>query len=644
MAGSGNFTSADTTVLLTFANIEIDEESFLSILDQCQKEQNRGRGRIQNQNQDQNQDEKDDENQIEMKCDDDNDDQNQNQDRRMSATSVPETTLTFELWLTAVLTNTKQRLMSCVLGSKYGHSVPTYLDRIDNHSSASFAALGLTERRTGYRGDIISGTGQGLGTGTGVGQGQGQGLGQSQGLGRGVLGGKGGLRMQLSFNSLFQQSAQYSTMTTSNLNSMMGSYVDSSEEVVQSRKRGREKQLGENKMSEKTVDYTTSDFLKTFGIDDSNQINQHGEKNIGNQSRKSSITKNENENEKENENNENLNHDKKSRDDDEMNVDTNDDTNYNKSDNNEDKDETKNADKDAIDSENNNEDKNDSRKENRVENTTFQGSLLDNSIASSWQEKDGNDYENDYKNNFKNLNENNHENEKEDENYFRLKEQASNAERNINSTGNYTGNSAGYSAGNFAGFAGNSAGNLAVNSLKDTWGQTRLQASKSSNNLKTVNGNGNGNGNGIKKPTLPLPPVRAQLLKNTAAKKKMLLKNGFNEFMGRSTPRCLKNDLDSTPTLSVFGVINNNQGSFGGNKKMSDLNLPILTDTKSIKDTVEELRRGKNCRYFTIFDFILFDFELFFCLSLMVYDLLCPLLFCVTSLPSSVVNLYFFNF
>jgi hypothetical protein len=117
---------------------------------------------------------------------------------------------------------------------------------------------------------------------------------------------------------------------------------------------------------------------------------------------------------------------------------------------------------------------------------------------------------------------------------------------------------------------------------KEDFLRSRLQESKSAQNLIA------------RVPQLPLPPVRAQQLKSKAARRKMLLKNGFNESIGRATPRCLRNEQPVGPASStVFGASNNNIGAFQGTSKGQETSFPHLTDAKSIMDTVEDLRRGQ---------------------------------------------------
>ena len=48
-------------------------------------------------------------------------------------------TLDFDQWLISIISNARRRLMTCALGSKYGHSAPTYLDKIDNPNSTNFS-------------------------------------------------------------------------------------------------------------------------------------------------------------------------------------------------------------------------------------------------------------------------------------------------------------------------------------------------------------------------------------------------------------------------------------------------------------------------------------------------------------------------
>ena len=126
-------------------------------------------------------------------------------------------------------------------------------------------------------------------------------------------------------------------------------------------------------------------------------------------------------------------------------------------------------------------------------------------------------------------------------------------------------------------------------SEKSEW--TRLVASRSVNNVNAAAAGA------VRVRTLSLPPVKAQQLKSTAAKKKMLLSNGFNESFGRATPRCLKSDNLSGTTIagnakSNSSAMGSTQGTFGGQNKDLD-NYPILTDTKTIMDTVVVLRKGK---------------------------------------------------
>ena len=129
-------------------------------------------------------------------------------------------------------------------------------------------------------------------------------------------------------------------------------------------------------------------------------------------------------------------------------------------------------------------------------------------------------------------------------------------------------------------------------SEKSDW--TRMVASRSVNNVNAaVNANAVGV---VRVPTLSLPPVKAQELKSKAAKKRMLLSNGFNESFGRATPRCLKSDTLTATSANNNGksssAIGSTLGSFGGQNKDFD-NYPVLTDTKTIMDTVEVLRKGK---------------------------------------------------
>lgn len=137
-------------------------------------------------------------------------------------------------------------------------------------------------------------------------------------------------------------------------------------------------------------------------------------------------------------------------------------------------------------------------------------------------------------------------------------------------------------------------------SAKSEW--TRMVASRSANNVNNAaadGGSGNGNGGGgVRVPTISLPPVKAQQMRNKAAKKKMLLNNGFDESFGRATPRCLKSDTllaSSVNGRSYNSAKGQTLGSFGGQNKDLDNAYPVLTDAKKIMDTVEVLRRGKCC-------------------------------------------------
>jgi hypothetical protein len=56
---------------------------------------------------------------------------------------------------------------------------------------------------------------------------------------------------------------------------------------------------------------------------------------------------------------------------------------------------------------------------------------------------------------------------------------------------------------------------------------------------------------------LPLPPIRLQYINTLEKKRKMLMKNGFDEAFGRATPRCLRNESSNNPIIP---------SGFGGNR------------------------------------------------------------------------------
>jgi IQ calmodulin-binding motif len=58
-------------------------------------------------------------------------------------------TLDFDQWLISIISNARRRLMTCALGSKYGHSAPTYLDRIDHINSMNFSCGPNSARTAG---------------------------------------------------------------------------------------------------------------------------------------------------------------------------------------------------------------------------------------------------------------------------------------------------------------------------------------------------------------------------------------------------------------------------------------------------------------------------------------------------------------
>jgi IQ calmodulin-binding motif len=58
-------------------------------------------------------------------------------------------TLDFDQWLISIINNARRRLMTCALGSKYGHTAPTYLDRIDHIDSVNFSCGPNSARSAG---------------------------------------------------------------------------------------------------------------------------------------------------------------------------------------------------------------------------------------------------------------------------------------------------------------------------------------------------------------------------------------------------------------------------------------------------------------------------------------------------------------
>lgn len=109
------FTASDAELLLAFAEIEVDDVIFHSISGQLTP--SRSGKKVEN---------------------------------------IEETiTLDFDQWLIAIISNARRRLMTCALGSKYGHSAPTYLDKIDHLNSVN-SAFGSNSGR-------IAGGGKGVG-------------------------------------------------------------------------------------------------------------------------------------------------------------------------------------------------------------------------------------------------------------------------------------------------------------------------------------------------------------------------------------------------------------------------------------------------------------------------------------------------
>ena len=131
--------------------------------------------------------------------------------------------------------------------------------------------------------------------------------------------------------------------------------------------------------------------------------------------------------------------------------------------------------------------------------------------------------------------------------------------------------------------------------VKETWNKMLIRNSKSSDNLES----------GSKFSSVVLPPLRVQILKSKQAKKKMLLKNGFDEFISRPTPRCLKYENNLNQSYSTVGNLNGSNNSSNSNTLGLGLshgsilrgtirgtdNLPVLVDEASIKDTVDLLRK-----------------------------------------------------
>ena len=139
---------------------------------------------------------------------------------------------------------------------------------------------------------------------------------------------------------------------------------------------------------------------------------------------------------------------------------------------------------------------------------------------------------------------------------------------------------------------------------KDAWDRIRIKNSKSSDNLDT----------GSKFPSMLLPPVRAEVLKTKQAKKKSSLKNDFNGFLNRPTPRCLKyENSPNQSSYSTFNVMNSNSRNSNNNSNNNTVGLglsqiliggtkagggggsdgvSVTADETAIRDTVDELRKG----------------------------------------------------
>jgi hypothetical protein len=100
-------------------------------------------------------------------------------DDKMNASIENNEILNFDIWLTCVTSCLRQRLMTCVLGGKYGYSKVTFLDNIESQS--------LDDGTTFNKG-------------------------------RGVAGGKGDTTHQKSINDYFEKSLEQSSLVYDDLN------------------------------------------------------------------------------------------------------------------------------------------------------------------------------------------------------------------------------------------------------------------------------------------------------------------------------------------------------------------------------------------------------------------------------------------
>lgn len=428
MGEQDDFTVSDSELLLAFSNIEIDDNSLKTLLRQL-SEESRDRG-------------------LDVK----------------SGNVI----LNFDRWLTAVMSHIRGRLMTGVLGTKYGLSAPSYLDNMDQHSSASISP-GRSNR------------GGGGGGGVGVVMG----------------GGLSVIPVQEPFSTLFQRAAhsgmsdlQISVRSRqSSPSSFSGGYIghdrerDGDREREKDRDRGRDREGDRERSKDREREREPADFSRTF---DSSAPNESNSNSNSNSSSFRDNSFHDNPGNVGEECSEQLNHvlDGKGQ-------------------------------TDVIGSE--------SRESGRSAREDIGMGPRPNSFS------------------------------------LDSRRHSVSADFSTNLT------------------------------EKSEW--TRLVASRSVNNVNAAAAGA------VRVRTLSLPPVKAQQLKTTAAKKKMLLSNGFNESFGRATPRCLKSDNLSGTSItgsakSNSSAMGSTQGTFGGQNKDLD-NYPILTDTKTIMDTVEVLRKGK---------------------------------------------------
>jgi hypothetical protein len=121
----------------------------------------------------------------------------------------------------------------------------------------------------------------------------------------------------------------------------------------------------------------------------------------------------------------------------------------------------------------------------------------------------------------------------------------------------------------------------------DLVGGSLLQTSKSASNLAQPSATTQFSA------TQPLPPIKLQQMRHKAMKRRMLARAGFDESVGRSTPRCLKGDVE-TPFQHHATAAGGGGASVHAPPPPQPLTIKekaLVVDEASIAETIEMLRR-----------------------------------------------------